>query len=205
MAGSARSRSNTALSAGSAASRTSAVPAAKVICSTVGRARECMPILDHRPPRATTAAPTRGASPRSRPHFTFRMQALRTATSSLRQGYASMAVGSAGCVLSRAHAWRFIECDHLRSPTDIAIVNPATSAPTPIETPFGSQSDCTSHLAVRFAEALQDAVFARQNPRCAMTFANGDRRLAETAKSYRPSVRFVRRTVRFVRRSLTKA
>jgi hypothetical protein len=95
-----------------------------------------------------------------------------------------MAVGSAGCVLSRAHAWRFIECDHLRSPTDIAIVNPATSAPTPIETPFGSQSDRTSHLAVRFAEALQDAVFARQNPRCAMTFANGDRRLAETAKSY---------------------
>src|ERR1700722_2826336 len=72
----------------------------------------------------------------------------------------------------RAHAWRFIECDHLRAPTDIAIVNPATSAPTPNETPFGSQSDCTSHLAVRFAEALQDAVFARQTPRCATTFAN---------------------------------
>jgi hypothetical protein len=81
-----------------------------------------------------------------------------------------------GRARERAHAWRFIECDHLRSPTDIAIVNPATSAPTPNETPFGSQSDRTSHLAVRFAEALQDAVLASPEP--------GDRRLAETAKSY---------------------
>jgi hypothetical protein len=81
-------------------------------------------------------------------------------------------ISSARLALHRMRSPAITDCD-------IAIVNPATSAPTPNETPFGSQSDRTSHLAVRFAEALQDAVFASPEPAL-----RDDLCLAETAKSY---------------------